>query len=193
MDVEDIRKLREETGAGILDCKKALDGSGGDYQKAFDELVKKGMSKIAKREGRETPEGTIGTYIHSNGKVGAMVELNCETDFVAKNDIFQQLVKDVCMHITALNPLALTSEELPEEAINEHKAAVLKEMEGKPKEILDKIVDGKMASFYKENCLLAQSFIKDGDKTIQDLLNDASAKTGEKVKIGKFARFEVGK
>ncbi|MGR3179639.1 MAG: translation elongation factor Ts [Candidatus Anammoxibacter sp.] len=192
MAVTDIKKLRESTGAGVLECKNALEESSGDYQKAYDSLLKKGAAKAAKREGRETKEGLVGTYIHSNGKIGAMVEINCETDFVAKNDLFQQLLKDVCMQVAALNPLALGQEDIPEEMVMKQKEIITEEAKGKPAEIVEKIIKGKMDSFYKENCLLSQPFVKDNDKTIQDLVTNVTAKTGEKVMISKFTRFQVG-
>lgn len=192
MGVEDIKRLRDATGAGVLECKVALEGSAGDYQKAYDALLKKGVAKVAKRESKDANEGFVGSYVHSNGKIGAMVALNCETDFVAKNDLFQQLLKDVCMQITALNPVALRREDIAEDVVNEQKANIAEDAKGKPPEIVDKIVAGKMEAYYKENCLLDQPFIKDGDKTIQDLVNDVTAKTGEKIQINKFVRLEIG-
>ncbi|MGR3319860.1 MAG: translation elongation factor Ts [Candidatus Anammoxibacter sp.] len=192
MAVTDIKKLRESTGAGVLECKNALEGNSGDYQKAYDSLLKQGAVKAAKRESRETKDGLVGTYIHSNGKIGAMVEINCETDFVARNDLFQQLLKDVCMQVAALNPLVLRQEDISEETVMKQKEIITEEAKGKPAEIIEKIIKGKMDSFYKENCLLSQPFIKDNDKTILDLVTNVTAKTGEKVMISKFTRFQVG-
>lgn len=192
MEVSEIKKLRESTGAGILECKKALEASNGDYQKAVQALQKKGIDKAAKRDVKDTPEGTIGSYIHSNGKIGAMIELNCETDFVAKNDVFQQLSRDLCMQVAAINPMAIRREDICEEEINKFKEKIIEESANKPKDIQEKIVEGKLNAFFKENCLLEQSFIKDNDKTIQDLLNEATTKTGEKVKINKIVRLAVG-
>ena len=192
MDVSDIKKLRDETGAGVLECKKALEGNSGDYEKAYDFLMKKSVAKAAKREGKEAKEGLVGSYIHANGKIGAMVEINCETDFVAKNDVFQQLLKDVCMQVAALNPLAISREDVSEEIVKKQKDAIAGDTKGKPKDIVEKIIAGKMDSFYKENCLLDQPFVKDNDKTIQDLINNATAKTGEKIIINNFARFKIG-
>ncbi len=192
MDVSDIKKLREATGGGVLECKKILESCNGDYDKAYEALKKKGVAKAAKREGKDTLEGTIGSYIHTNGKIGAMVELNCETDFVAKNDVVQDLVKDICMQIAALNPLAISRDDIAEDVLQKRKEEILKESEGKPADILEKIIDGKLNAFYKENCLLEQPFIKDGDNTIQDLINNATSKTGEKIKVNKIIRFAVG-
>lgn len=192
MEVSDIKKLRETTGAGVLECKRALEGNSSDYQKAYDSLLKKGVAKAAKRESRDTKEGLVGSYIHSNGKIGAMVQINCETDFVAKNDLFQQLVKDICMQVAALNPLAAKREDVSEDIVKKQKEAIMEEAKGKPQEVIEKIIEGKMDSFYKENCLLAQPFIKDNNQTIEDLVNNVTAKTGEKIMINKFVRFEIG-
>ena len=192
MAVSDIKKLREATGAGVLECKNALEENSGDYQKAYDSLLKKGVAKAAKRESRDAKDGLVGTYIHSNGKIGAMVEINCETDFVAKNDLFQELLKDVCMQVAALNPLAVKPGDISEEAVMKQKEIIAEEAKGKPAEIIEKIMKGKMDSFYKEKCLLSQPFIKDNDKTILDLVNNVTAKTGEKVMINRFMRFQIG-
>ena len=192
MDVADIKKLREETGAGVLESKNALVECGGDFEKARTLLMKKGEAKAAKKGSREAKEGVVGSYIHSNGKVGALVEINCETDFVARNDVLQQFVKDICMQIVALNPMALSSDDLPEDVVNQQKEVILGETKGKPENIVEKILAGKLDSFYKDNCLLSQPFIKDNDVTIQELLNNVTAKTGEKIVINKFSRFAIG-
>lgn len=192
MSTSDVKRLREITGAGILECKKALEENNGDLEKAQKALLKRVISKAAKKDSRETPEGIIGSYIHTNGKIGAMVELNCETDFVAKNALFQQIVKDICMQIAACNPLAIRREDILEDIIKNQKETFMEEASDKPKDIKDKIVEGKMETFYKEKCLLEQIFIKDNKQTIQDLISNAIAKTGEKIKINRFARFEIG-
>lgn len=191
-DVSSITKLREQTGAGILECKSALDEVKGDFNKALEIITKKGIAKAAKKEQRVTAEGRIGTYIHTNGKLGVMVELNCETDFVAKNEVFQQFLKDICMQVAATKPLAIKREDIPSYIIEEKKKLFMEEVKGKPANIIDKIITGKIDSFYKERCLLEQPFIKDDTKTINDLLIANIAKIGENIKINRFARFEVG-
>ncbi|MCC7212293.1 MAG: elongation factor Ts [Candidatus Brocadia sp.] len=191
-DTSSIMKLREQTGAGILECRNALDEVKGDFEKALEIIKKKGIAKAAKKEQRTTAEGRIGTYIHTNGKLGVMVELNCETDFVAKNEVFQQLLKDICMQVAATKPLAVRREDVPGHLIEEQKKIFSEEAKGKPANILEKITSGKMDSFYKERCLMEQPFIKDNTQTIQDLLVANIAKIGENIKINRFIRFEVG-
>ncbi len=191
-DTASIMKLREQTGAGILECKSALDEVKGDFEKALEIIKKKGIAKAAKKEQRTTSEGRIGTYIHTNGKLGVMVELNCETDFVAKNDVFQQLLKDICMQVAATKPMAIKREDIPASVIEEQKKLFMEETKGKPANIMEKIIAGKLDSFYKEKCLLEQPFIKDSARTIQDLLVANIAKIGENIKINRFVRFEVG-
>ncbi|MEK7290562.1 MAG: translation elongation factor Ts [Planctomycetota bacterium] len=187
-----ITKLREQTGAGILECKSALDEVKGDFEKALEIIKKKGIAKAAKKEQRVTTEGRIGTYIHTNGKLGVMVELNCETDFVAKNEVFQQFLKDVCMQVAATKPIAIRREDIPSHIVEEQKKIFLEEAKGKPANIVEKITAGKMDNFYKEKCLLEQPFIKDNTQTIQDLLIANIAKIGENIKVNRFVRFEVG-
>jgi len=194
MGTEDIVKLREATGAGMLDCKKALDEAGGDMEKAMEILRVKGQVKAAKKSAeRETKEGIVHAYIHANGKVGTMIELLCETDFVARNEVFQELAHDIAMQIAATEPLYLKPEDVPEEVIEKEKAMVREELadSGKPAEVIDKIVEGKMAKYYEELCLLNQPFIKDEDKTIGDHINEKIATLGEKIEIGKFCRFAI--
>jgi len=191
-DILSITKLRESTGAGILECKSALEEVKGDYEKALEIIRKKGIIKAAKKEQRTTAEGRIGTYIHTNGKLGVMVELNCETDFVARNEVFQQFLKDICMQVAATNPVAIRREDIPGQIIEEQKKMFMEETKGKPANITEKIVAGKMENFFKEKCLLEQQFIKDNTKTIQDLLIANIAKIGENMKINRFVRFEVG-
>lgn len=191
-DTASIMKLREQTGAGILECKSALDDVKGDFEKALEIIKKKGFAKAAKKEQRVTAEGRVGTYIHTNGKLGVMVELNCETDFVAKNDVFQQLLKDICMQVAATKPIAVRREDIPAHILEEQKKIFMEEAKGKPANIIEKIAAGKLDSFYKEKCLLEQPFIKDNTQTIQDLLVANIAKIGENIKVNRFIRFEVG-
>lgn len=191
-DIASITKLREQTGAGILECKSALDEVKGDFEKALEIIRKKGISKAAKKEQRATAEGRIGSYIHTNGKLGVLVELNCETDFVARNETFQQFLKDICMQVAATKPLVVRREDVPDHIIEEQKKIFMEEAKGKPANIAEKISIGKLENFYKEKCLLEQAFIKDNTKTIQDLLIANIAKIGENIKINRFCRFEVG-
>ncbi|MCF6155956.1 MAG: elongation factor Ts [Candidatus Brocadia sp.] len=191
-DTASIMKLREQTGAGILECRNALDDVKGDFEKALEIIKKKGIAKAAKKEQRITAEGRIGTYIHTNGKLGVMVELNCETDFVAKNEVFQQLLKDICMQVAATKPIAIRREDVPGHIVEEQKKIFMEETKGKPANIIEKIIAGKLDSFYKEKCLLEQPFIKDNTQTIQDLLVANIAKIGENIKVNRFIRFEVG-
>lgn len=194
MKTQEIIKLRSLTGAGMLDCKKALDEAGGDFDKATEILRKKGQAKAVKKSAeRETKEGIVHTYIHANGKVGAMIELLCETDFVARNEIFRELAHDIAMQIAATEPLYLKPEDIPEDVLEKEKSMARDEMAGqsKPADILDKIVEGKMEKYYEEVCLLKQPFIKDEDRTIEDLINDKIATLGEKIEIGKFCRMAI--
>jgi len=194
ISVADIKKLREKTNAGMMDCKKALTECGGDMEKAVDWLRQKGLSVAAKRADREALEGQVACYIHAGGKLGVMVEVNCETDFSAKTDEFSQFARDVAMHIAAVNPLCVSEDQL-DPAVVERERAIYRQQaleQGKPEKILDKIIEGKMAKFVSESCLLSQAFVKDTDKTIADLLNELRAKTGENVQIRRFARFVLG-
>lgn len=189
-----VKDLRDKTAAGMMDCKKALSETGGDMEKAVDLLRKKGLAVAAKRAGRATSEGVIETYIHAGGKLGVMVELGCETDFVAKTDSFKEFAREVAMHIAAANPLAITKEEAPEDVVaRERDIYVQQALEsGKPENIVDKIVSGKMEKFLAEICLLEQKFIKDPDHTIQDMITDLVGKLGENISIKRFSRFQVG-
>ncbi len=192
IDASSVRELRDRTSAGFLDCKNALEEANGDFEKAGEILRKKGLAKAMKKGSRGTPEGRVGSYIHTNGKVGVLIEINCETDFVAKNDVFEALVKDVCMHIAATDPMAVSRETVPQEMIDREKKAYNEEFKDKPDNVRDKIIDGKMESFYKEVCLINQPFVKDNDQTIEDLLKTAITKLGENIKINRFARFAIG-
>jgi len=189
-----VRDLREKTGAGMMDCKKALTESEGNFEKAVDYLRQKGLATAAKRAGRVASEGRIGSYIHAGGKIGVMVEVNCETDFVAKTDDFQNFSKDLAMQIAASNPLFVRREEVPPEALEKEREIyrIQAREAGKPEKVIDKIVDGKLGKYYEEVCLLEQVFVKDTDIKIQDLLNGLIGKLGEKIEIRRFARFQVG-
>ncbi|EPR44334.1 Elongation factor Ts [Desulfovibrio sp. X2] len=189
-----VKNLRDKTGAGMMDCKKALGECAGDEEKAIAWLREKGIAKAAKRAGRAASEGIIGSYIHTNGKIGVMVEVKCETDFVARSDKFQEFAKNVAMQIAAAAPICLRSEEVPadllakEKEIYKHQAMA----EGKPENIAEKIVDGRLKKFYKEVCLLDQPFIKDDKVSIGDLLNELVAVLGENIQIGRFVRMALG-
>ena len=189
-----VKQLREKTGAGIMDCKEALSECNGDISKAVDFLRKKGLATAAKRAGRATTEGIIESYIHMDSKLGVLVEINCETDFVAKNEDFKEFAKNIAMHITATNPVSIRPEDVPKETIDKEKEiyrAQVLDM-GKPEKIADKIVDGKMKKYFKENCLMNQAYVRDPDITIEDLLNEMVAKIGENITIKRFARFKIG-
>ena len=189
-----VKELREKSGAGIMDCKEALSACDGDMDKSIDFLRKKGLATAAKRAGRATSEGTIQSYIHMGGKIGVMVEINCETDFVAKTDDFVEFAKNVAMHIAATAPVGITAEDVPASIIEREKEIYRAQAleTGKPEKMLDKIAEGKLNKFYKENCLMSQAYVREPDKTIEDYLNEVVAKTGEKIQIKRFARFQVG-
>jgi elongation factor Ts len=189
-----VKELREKSGAGIMDCKEALSECDGDMEKAVDFLRKKGLATAAKRAGRATSEGTVQSYIHMGGKIGVMVEVDCETDFVAKTDDFIEFARNLAMHIAATNPVGVTAEDVPEEIIKRERE-IYKDQAlemGKPEQMIDKIVNGKLNKFFKESCLMDQQYVKDPDKTISDYLNEVIAKTGEKITVKRFARFQVG-
>ena len=187
-----VKALREKTDQPMMACKKALQEAQGDESKAVDILRKKGLAGLSKRADREAKEGLIGDYIHHNGKVGAIVELNCETDFVARNEAFKQLVGDLAVHICATAPLAGRIEDLDPELLDKERQLLAEQIKNKPPEIMKKIVEGKMRRFYEEHVLLEQVFVKDDKKKVKDLLNELSSKTGEKITLGCFARFAVG-
>lgn len=189
-----VKELRERTGAGMLECKKALEETGGNFEAAVDVLRAKGAAKAAKRAGREAREGTIGSYVHMGGKIGVLIEVNCETDFVARTDDFQALVRDLAMHVAAANPLAVTAEEIPEEIVERERAVFREQVknEGKPENLWDRIVEGKLKKFYQDNALLDQAFVKDPDKTIRQLITEVSSKTGENIVVRRFVRYALG-
>jgi elongation factor Ts len=194
ISAKDVKALRDRTGAGMMDCKAALQESGGDMEKAIDILRTKGASKAAKRAERKAAEGTIGTYVHHNGKVAVVVELNSETDFVAKNPEFQQLAKDLAMHIASAAPIAVSSDDIPPAEVERERAVYAAQVaeEGKPENIRAKIVEGKLQKWFKESSLLDQQFVKDPERTIRELVDAVSAKTGEKISVARFVRFQVG-
>jgi len=189
-----VKQLREKSGAGIMDCKQALAECEGDIDKASDFLRKKGLATAKKRAGRATMQGAVQSYIHMGGKIGVLVEVNCETDFVAKTDDFLAFVKNIAMHVAASNPVGITEEDVPQDVIEKEKEiyrAQALEM-GKPEKMVDKIAEGKLNKFIKESCLMSQPYVKDPNMTITDYLNDVIAKTGEKINIKRFARFQIG-
>ena len=191
---EMVKKLRAKTGAGMMECKKALQETGGDKEKAINLLREKGLSSASKRAGRIAAQGVVDAYIHLGGKVGVMVEVNCETDFVARNEEFRSFVRDICLQVAATNPSYLSREDVPEKIIEQEKEILGRQAarEGKPEKIIEKIVAGKINKYYEENCLLEQVFIKDQDKTVKDLLTEKMAKIGENIVIRRFVRFEMG-
>jgi elongation factor Ts len=189
-----VKELRDKTGAGMMDCKEALAASGGDLGQAVEFLRKKGLATAQKRAGRATSEGVIATYIHMGAKLGVMVEVNCETDFVAKNEAFREFAHNIAMHIAAANPLGVRPEDVPAEVVAKEKeiyAAQARET-GKPEKVIEKIVEGKLAKFFQESCLLNQPYVRNPDVTVADLMNDLIAKIGENIGIRRFVRFQVG-
>jgi elongation factor Ts len=194
ISAEQVKTLREKTGVGLMDCKEALKISGGDMDKAIDHLREKGLAKAQKRAGRAATEGTVAIYVHMGGKIATMVEVNCETDFVAKTDQFQAFTKDVAMQVTAANPSYVKREDVPEEVKEKEKGIYRKQAQesGKPDKILDKIAEGKLEKFFQEVCLLEQPFIKNPDVTVKGLLEDLISKMGENILIRRFVRYQLG-
>ena len=194
ISAKDVKELRERTGVGMMECKGALEESGGDMEKAIDLLRARGAAKAAKRSAREASEGAVGAYVHMGGKIGVLVEVNCETDFVARNDAFQQLVRDIAMHIAAANPTAVRREEFAPELVERERAVYMEQMKesGKPEKIWEKIVEGKMDKFYADSALLEQGFVKNPDQTIAQLITDVSAKMGENIVVRRFTRYALG-
>ena len=189
-----VKELRVKTGTGMMDCKEALVESNGDFDKAVEYLRKKGMSAATKRSSKVAKDGAIASYIHMGGKIGVMVEINCETDFVAKTDDFQTLAKDIAMHIAASNPLYLKPEDVPEDILKKEKNIYKDQAlaEGKPEKILDRIISGKLKKYYEDVCLLDQKFVKDPDISVETLVNNMIAKSGENIVVKRFARFQLG-
>ena len=194
ISASDVKLLREKTGAGMMDCKNALTEANGDMEKAIKILREKGLASAAKKAGRIAAEGVVDSYIHMGGKIGVLVEVNCETDFVAKTPVFKQLVKDIAMHIAAANPLYLDSADVPADVLEKEKEILRAQAlnEGKPEKIVDKMVEGRIQKYYKEFCLLEQAFVKEPEKSIRDLVNEKIAEIGEKISIRRFVRYEMG-
>ena len=194
VDMAAVRKLREQTGIGILECKKALEEVAGDFDKAIDHLRKKGYEKAKSKSSRATNQGVINSYIHSNSRIGVLLEVGCETDFVAKNEDFMQFTKDVCLQIAAMNPEFISSKDISEDVINKEKDIIREQLKdsGKPENIIDNIVEGKLKKYYSEVCLLNQTFFKDDQFTIESLLTEKIHKIGENIVIKRFTRYEVG-
>ena len=190
----DVKTLRERTGAGIMDCKKALAETNGDIDKAVEFLRKKGAALAEKKKGRAAKEGAIEAYIHPGSRLGVLLEINCETDFVAKTDDFRKLARDIAMQIAAANPIAVKREEIPEEVIEREKEIYRTQAqnEKKPENIIERVIQGKIEKFYQENVLLEQHFVKDPNKTIKEVITDAIAKLGENILVRRFVRFELG-
>ncbi|HXV47645.1 MAG TPA: translation elongation factor Ts [Candidatus Binatia bacterium] len=189
-----VKELREKSGAGMMDCKKALGETGGDLQKAFDYLRQKGLAAAAKKADRLATDGAVGAYVHAGGKIGVLVEINCETDFVARTAEFQALLKDIAMQIAAANPRCVRREEVTAADLEREKEIYRQQAldSGKPEKIVDKIVEGKIEKFYSEVCLLEQAFIKDQDKTVADVVSEAIARLGENIQVRRFARYSLG-
>lgn len=194
VNARQVSELRAKTGAGIMDCKKALAEEKGDLEKAIEFLRKKGLSAASKKAGRVASEGAVGSYIHAGGKIGVMVEVNCETDFVGRNDDFQRFVRDVAMHIAAANPRFVRRDEVPEDVLAKEREILLAQAaeEGKPAHMADKIVEGRIGKFYKEICLMEQPYVREADKSVEQVLNELVAKIGEKIEIRRFVRFQLG-
>ena len=194
VDAKLVKTLREMTGAGILDCKKALEETGGNLEEAVELLRKKGIAKAAKKAGRETKEGIVHAYIHGGGRVGVLLELNCETEFVARNDLFKELANELALQIAAMRPKYVSREDIPKEVI-EKEGEIIREAalaEGKPPHIAEKIAEGRLEKFFKEVCLLEQPYIRDDKKTIEELIKEYIAKIGENIKVSRFCRYEIG-
>jgi elongation factor Ts len=194
ISAKDVKALRDRTGAGMMDCKKALQETNGDMEAAVDFLRTKGSAKAAKRAAKSANEGTIGSYVHFGGKIGVMIEVNCETDFVAKTDDFIGLAKNLAMHIAAANPLSVSPDDIDDEVVAREKAIFLEQIkdEGKPEHIAEKIVEGKLRKFFEANSLLMQPYVKDPQMTISELITQVSSKTGEKIEVARFSRLQVG-
>jgi elongation factor Ts len=189
-----VKELREKTGAGMMDCKKALAETGGDVQKAIDHLRQKGLAAAAKKADRVATDGAVGAYVHPGGKIGVLVEINCETDFVARTAEFQSLLKDIAMQVAAANPRYLRREEVPAAELDKEKEIYRQQAleTGKPEKVVDKIVEGKLERFYSEACLLEQAFIKDPDKKVTDIVNESIGRLGENIQIRRFSRYHLG-
>lgn len=194
ISAKQVKELRDRTGAGMMDCKKALQETGGDTEAAIDLLRSKGEAKAAKRAGRSANEGTVASYIHHGGRIGVLVELNCETDFVANTDHFRALARDVAMHVAASDPLAVEAGDIDPAIVDRERAVFAEQVarDGKPEHIRDRIIQGKLAKFFRERVLVEQAYVKDPDRTVGELITEVSARTGEKIRVARFSRFQVG-
>lgn len=194
VSAEMVRDLRDRSGAGIMDCKEALNETKGNVEAALDYLRKKGLSKAAKKAGRATSEGVISSYIHAGGKIGVLLEVNCETDFVARNEVFQAAVRDIAMHIAAVNPAYISPEEVPAAELEKERGILTEQAKesGKPENVIAKIVEGRLLKFYEEKCLLKQKFVKDPDLTIEALLKAKISELGENLVVRRFVRYQLG-
>jgi len=192
VDIDKIKELREKTSLSVMECKNALEKTNGDLEKALEYLKKRGFEMSEKKESRETKEGLIGSYVHINGKVGTLVEVNCESDFVSRNEEFKELVKNICLQITATSPKYIDRNSVPDEEKNKIKDIVKEEFKDKKEEIIEKIIEGKLNDFYKENVLLDQIYIKDENITVNEYIKSKIAKLGENIKVKRFSRFEIG-
>jgi elongation factor Ts len=189
---DDIKRLRDDTGAGMMDCRKALLDAKGDYESARKNLIDQGLTKAAKKADRAAKEGLVGSYIHPGGKIGVLVEVNCETDFVARNERFKELVRDIAMHVAAMPVKYVSRDQVPEEEIAPLRAEFAKAAEGKPANVIDRIVEGKLNKWFEENVLLDQPFIKDDDKSVAQLVGEAVGKLGENIQVRRYAKFALG-
>lgn len=187
-----VGELREQTGAGLMDCKKALVEANGDLEQAVTILRKKGIASASKKAGRATSEGLIESYIHLGGKVGVLVEVNCETDFVAKTDDFKAFVKDICLHVAAASPVCVSREDVPESLIEKEREIAAAQAEGKPPAAVQKIIEGKLNKYYSTACLLEQPFVKNPDQTVQEVLTEQISKLGENMQVNRFVRYQIG-
>ena len=194
ISAKEVSELRSRTGAGMMDCKKALQDTEGDLDKALQLLRQKGIAKAERRAGRSAKEGAVGSYLHFNGRVAVLVEVNCETDFVARTEDFQNLVRDLAMHVASARPLAVSPEEVPADVVERERAIFEAQVaeSGKPEQVRPKIVEGKLKKFYQENVLLRQPYVKDDKKTVDDLVKEVSAKVGENIVVRRFVRYELG-
>jgi elongation factor Ts len=195
-DAQTVKNLRDQTGAGVMDCKAALTATQGDLQAAVEYLRKKGLADAQKRAGRDAKEGVVGSYIHGGAKLGVLIEVNCETDFVAKTEAFQELVRDLAMHVAAANPSYVSREQVPAEIVDKEREIYREQMadQKKPPQVIDKIIEGKLEKFYTEQCLLDQAFVKDstGKTKVKDVVDAVNSKTQERVVVKRFARFQIG-
>jgi elongation factor Ts len=194
ISAKQVAELRQRTGAGMMDCKKALEETNGDMDAAVELLRKSGAAKADKRAGRVASEGLVGSYIHHNGRIGVIVEVNCETDFVARTDDFKQLVKSIAEHVAAANPLAVDRDQIPSEKVESERRIYAEQVKesGKPAHLVDKIVEGKMEAFFKDHCLVNQPWVRDDKKTVGELVKELSGKTGENIQVRRFSRFQIG-